>query len=69
MTLFKKGEHPSPEERAKIRAGVIRHYQEHPRPLSPKQAELERIAKEKLEALHVELMMLRAQLYEEEANQ
>jgi hypothetical protein len=30
--LFTKGEHPTPEMREKIRAGVIRHWQKRQRP-------------------------------------
>lgn len=64
--LFQKGEHPTPEMRAKIKAGVIRHYREHPRPLSPKNAALEKQAQENLKALHEQHLALQAQAEEAE---
>lgn len=64
--LFTKGEHPTPAMRAKIRAGVIRHYAEHPRPLSPKNAALEKQAKENLAALREQHLALQEQAAEAE---
>jgi hypothetical protein len=58
--LFTKDEHPTPQMRAKISAGVAHYYREHPRPLSPKNAALEEQAKRNLEWVHNELVALRA---------
>jgi hypothetical protein len=46
--------------RAKISAGVVRYYREHPPPLSSKNAALEEQAKRNLEWVHNELAALRA---------
>jgi hypothetical protein len=55
--LFEKGPgHISPEMKAKIRAGIIRHYAGLPKPLSPKEIALEEKAKENLKLVHEQLL-------------
>ena len=55
--LFEKGPgHISPEMKEKIRAGIVRRYAGHPKPLSPKEAALEAKAQENLKLIHEQLL-------------
>jgi hypothetical protein len=61
--LFEKGPgHISPEMKAKIRAGIIRHYAGLPKLLSPKEAALEEKAQANLKLIKEELAWLRNHL-------
>ena len=58
--LFERGHgHISPEMKAKIRAGIIRHYAGLPKPLSPEETALEAKAQENLKLIREELERLR----------